>query len=172
MTSEFTLKPTQTFFQENSHFGLDPYNIVMFEQRMIPAVSLDGKLILEGKGKLAMAPGRCGSGELSRSVRKRPANGVRSVPDGNGGLYQALVDHGVLQDMRRRGVDYVHVYCVDNILVKMADPLFVGFCVTKGADCGAKVGELYRTNWSNSSPEITIRLFRLEKKKLFVGSVV
>lgn len=59
MTSEFTLAPTKNFFKENNYFGLDPSNIIMFEQRMIPAVTFDGKMILQDKGKVAMAPGVC-----------------------------------------------------------------------------------------------------------------
>lgn len=57
MTSEFTLNPTQTFFEENNYFGVERTDVVIFEQRMLPAVDFDGKAILERKDKIAMAPG-------------------------------------------------------------------------------------------------------------------
>jgi len=50
-----------------------------------------------------------------------------------------MVKHGVLADMEKRGIKYIHAFGVDNALVKPADPTFVGYCIQQNADCGNKV---------------------------------
>lgn len=61
------------------------------------------------------------------------------APNGNGGLYKALHTSGALADMAKRGIEYVSQYCVDNVLIRPADPVFIGFMHEMRADCAAKV---------------------------------
>ena len=115
MTSGPTRGPTEAFFKESNYFGLKESNVVIFEQGVLPCISNDGKILLESKSKVAVAP------------------------DGNGGIYQALVVQGVLDDLRKRGIEHIHAYCVDNCLVKVADPVFIGFSASKNVDIATKV---------------------------------
>ncbi|KAI9453572.1 nucleotide-diphospho-sugar transferase [Lactarius psammicola] len=123
MTSGPTRRETEEFFKTNAYFGLKPDNVVFFEQGTLPCLTMDGKVLLETKSRVAVAP------------------------DGNGGVYAALRSplsstdktRSVLSDLETRKVLYVHAYCVDNCLVRVADPIFVGYGISKQADCAAKV---------------------------------
>lgn len=115
MTSGPTEVATQNFLRSNNYFGLRSENVEQFDQGLLPCFGMEGHILLEDKNKLALAP------------------------DGNGGIYRAIREKGILKDMQKRGIRHLHVHSVDNILVKVADPVFVGYCADKKADCGAKV---------------------------------
>jgi UDP-N-acetylglucosamine/UDP-N-acetylgalactosamine diphosphorylase len=115
MTSDANDAATRAFFREHDHFGFDPDDISFFRQDMVPAVDFDGKLILEAPGRLAMNP------------------------NGHGGSIFALVRSGATRDMRRRGIDTISYFQVDNPLVTICDPVFAGYHLQAGAGMSSKV---------------------------------
>jgi UDP-N-acetylglucosamine/UDP-N-acetylgalactosamine diphosphorylase len=115
MTSPDNHDETLVYFQEYSFFGLSEDTVRFFPQGMLPCLTDEGKIIMETAYRVAMAP------------------------DGNGGIYPSLVSSGMLDDMQDRGVQVLHVFSIDNALTLPADPVFMGYCISKGADCGNKV---------------------------------
>ncbi|CAG9770749.1 unnamed protein product [Ceutorhynchus assimilis] len=115
MTSETTHAATTRFLEQYRYFDLKKDNIRLFKQTQIPCFNFEGKILLEEK------------------------DGVAMTPDGNGGIYKALKDNEIFEDMDKKGIKYVHVHSVDNILIKVADPVFIGKCIKDNIDCGLKV---------------------------------
>ncbi len=114
MTSLANDVQTRAFFRRNNFFGLSPKDVIFFTQGVIPAPDFEGKLLLAGKGVVAMSP------------------------DGHGGSLLALRKSGALADMAKRGIELISYFQVDNPLVHCIDPLFLGLHDMQGAEMSAK----------------------------------
>jgi len=115
MTSDANAGETRGFFVAHKFFGYALEDIFFFEQEMIPALDENGKLILDAPDHIFMNP------------------------NGHGGTLTALANSGALADMRRRGIEEVFYFQVDNVLLKICDPLFLGYHLVSDADMSAKV---------------------------------
>lgn len=116
MTSPDNDEATRTFFAEHGHFGLDSDRVSFFQQGTMPAVDKNsGRLLMAAPDQLALSP------------------------NGHGGTLQALADHGHLAEMQRRDIKYLFYFQVDNPLVKVADPTYLGQHIGAGAEMSLKV---------------------------------
>lgn len=115
MTSEKNDAVTQSFFKEHNYFGYNPEYVKFFIQDMACAVDYDGKLLLEEEGRLATSP------------------------NGNGGWYASMMKAGLKSDIQARGLKWINVFAVDNVLQRIADPLFIGATILGNYVSGSKV---------------------------------
>jgi UDP-N-acetylglucosamine/UDP-N-acetylgalactosamine diphosphorylase len=114
MTSPLNHEQTVKIFDANNYYGLNKKNVFIFQQGTLPNFSLDGKILLAEKHTIAASP------------------------DGHGGSLQALYNSGALTDIKKRGIEFISYWQVDNPLVNIFDPLFIGLHALDKAEMSSK----------------------------------
>ncbi len=115
MTSDKNHDATVAFMKEHDDFGYDPDKVFFFRQDMAPATDYDGKIYMESRWQMA------------------------SSPNGNGGWFSSMNKAGLLDKLHELGVEWLNCFAVDNVLQRIADPVFIGATIAKNCVSGAKV---------------------------------
>jgi UDP-N-acetylglucosamine/UDP-N-acetylgalactosamine diphosphorylase len=115
MTSEKNNDATVNFLKEHNFFGYPEDKVTFFKQDMAPASDYNGKVYMEGKGRISTSP------------------------NGNAGWYSSMLKAGLRDLILKEGIEWIDIFAVDNVLQRIADPCFVGATVNAGVSCGAKV---------------------------------
>ncbi len=115
MTSEKNNDVTVEFFKEKNFFGYNPEYVAFFIQDMAPATDYNGKVYMEEKGRISTSP------------------------NGNGGWFLSMKKGGMLDIVHKRGIEWLNVFAVDNVLQRIADPVFVGATIAGDYSVGSKV---------------------------------
>jgi UDP-N-acetylglucosamine/UDP-N-acetylgalactosamine diphosphorylase len=114
MTSPLNHAETEKIFRSNDYYGLDEKNIFVFQQGTLPSFDFEGRILLADKDSIACSP------------------------DGHGGSLKALYKSGALEDMKRRGVEFISYFQIDNPLINIFDPLFIGLHALDKAEMSSK----------------------------------
>ena len=115
MTSNGNHRQTVEYFHAQSFFGLDSDAVRFFSQGSVPSLYPDGRLVLGEDG------------------------GLYRNPNGHGGVIDALRSSGLLEEIATRGIEELSYFQVDNPLVDIADPLFLGTHRRQASEMSTKV---------------------------------
>jgi len=117
MTSLANDAATRRAFEENDYFGLEKDRVRFFVQRMVPSVTMEGKIVMASRSEIFMNP------------------------NGTGGIYIALAESGSLDEMAAEGVRAMFYFQIDNLIVKVCEPTFIGYHFSTGAEMSLRVLE-------------------------------
>jgi len=114
MTSPLNHHQTVNIFKSNNYYDLGEKNVRIFQQGTLPNFDFDGKILLADKDKIACSP------------------------DGHGGAIKALYKNGAVDDMKKRSIEYISYFQVDNPLINIFDTLFIGLHILDDAQMSSK----------------------------------
>lgn len=115
MTSDKNDEATRAFLEEKQYFGYHPEFVHFFVQEMAPATDYDGHVYMESKSQLSTSP------------------------NGNGGWFVSMKSAGLTELLHKEGIEWLNIFAVDNVLQRIADPVFVGATIDAKASVGSKV---------------------------------
>ena len=107
MTSAENNGDTVKFFEEHNYFGYPKDKVIFFIQGKLPMIDPNGKILI-GKDGL-----------------------IKQAADGHGGIFLSMKKNGIIYDMKTRGIEWVFIGGVDNVLVNMVDPVLLGLATDK-----------------------------------------
>ena len=114
MTSREKNKETVNFLEKNNYFGYNKEKVTIFTQNELPLIDTQGKLLVNKEFK------------------------IKEASDGNGGTYSSLRESGCLADMKEKGIKWIFIGGVDNVLLKMADVTLLGMAKKQGVQIASK----------------------------------
>ncbi len=114
MTSRENHRETVRFLEEKNYFGYPKQSVKFFTQGELPLISTEGKLLLDEKGN------------------------IKEASDGNGSIYKAMQEKGILEDMRNKNIEWVYISSVDNVLLQLVEPVLLGLTIAQGNEIGSK----------------------------------
>ena len=114
MTSKDNHDETVEFLEKHNYFGYSKKDVILFKQGDLPLVDLQGKFLINKEFK------------------------ITESSDGNGGVYSSLRKSGAIADMKERGIKWVFIGGVDNVLLEMADTTLLGMAIEENVQIASK----------------------------------
>ena len=114
MTSNENNEDTVSFLKENNYFGYPIESIYIFKQAELPLINTEGKVLINENKT------------------------IKEASNGNGGIFNSMLKNEVLSDMDKKGIEWVFIGSVDNILLKNVDTLLIGLTKNSGNQIGTR----------------------------------